>query len=72
MDMIKCNIRRLMADQRIDDISELIRMSGVSRNSINKLYREQDIETIKLETLMKICDTFNVRLSELLEYIPDN
>lgn len=69
--MIKCNLRRLMADEKIDDISDLMRSSGVSRNSINKLYKEYDIETTKLETLFKLCDTFGCKLSDLVEYEPE-
>ena len=60
-----------MADHKIDDITELMQKSGVSRNSINKLYRESDIETTKLETLFKLCDTFDCKLSDLVDYIPD-
>ncbi|WP_207383577.1 helix-turn-helix domain-containing protein [Paenibacillus solani] len=70
MTIIKCNIRELMAEHRIDDITELMMKSGLSRNSINKLYRETNIETTKLETLFKLCDTFNCKLSDLIEYIP--
>ncbi|MFD2672307.1 helix-turn-helix domain-containing protein [Marinicrinis sediminis] len=68
--MITCNLRRLMADQRIDDISELMRLSGLSRNAINKLYREENLETTKLETCMKLCDTLNCKLSDLIAYTP--
>lgn len=68
--MLKCNIRRLMADHRIDDITELMERSGLSRNSINKLYRETDLETVKIETLLKLCDTFQCKLSDLIEYEP--
>lgn len=70
--MIKCNIRVLMAEHRIDDITELMERSGLSRNSINKLYKEINIETTKLETLFKLCDTFECKLSDLIEYTPDN
>ncbi|MGG6310108.1 helix-turn-helix domain-containing protein [Paenibacillus macerans] len=70
--MIKCNIRVLMAEHRIDDITELMERSGLSRNSINKLYRETSIETTKLETLLKLCDTFECKLSDLIEYTPGN
>ncbi|EDW6383950.1 helix-turn-helix transcriptional regulator, partial [Salmonella enterica subsp. enterica] len=63
--MIKCNIRVLMAEHRIDDITELMNRSGLSRNSINKLYKEINIETTKLETLLKLCDTFECKLSDL-------
>lgn len=72
MTRIRCNIRELMAKHRIDDITELMEKSGLSRNSINKLYRETNIETTKLETLFKLCDTFNCQLSDLIEYIPSN
>ncbi|MFE6075523.1 helix-turn-helix domain-containing protein [Paenibacillus sp. NPDC057886] len=71
MTVIKCNIRELMAEHRIDDITELMAKSGLSRNSINKLYRETNIETTKLETLFKLCDTFNCKLSDLIEYVPE-
>ncbi|WP_179090755.1 MULTISPECIES: helix-turn-helix domain-containing protein [Paenibacillus] len=70
MNIIKCNIRELMAEHRIDDITELMAKSGLSRNSINKLYRETNIETTKLETLFKLCDTFNCKLSDLIDYVP--
>lgn len=69
--MLKSNLRRLMADKKINDISKLMQISGISRNSINKLYKEYDIETIKLETLMKLCDAFGCHLSELIEYVPE-
>lgn len=71
MNVIKCNIRELMAEHRIDDITELMMKSGLSRNSINKLYRETNIETTKLETLFKLCDTFKCKLSDLIEYVPE-
>jgi putative transcriptional regulator len=61
-----------MADKKIDDISDLMRMSGLSRNSINKLYKETKIDTTKLETLFKLCDTFGCQLSDLIEYTPDS
>lgn len=69
--MLKCYIRHRMADKKIDDISQLIELSGVSRNSINKLYRGKDVETTKIETLMRLCDALECKLSDLVEYIPD-
>lgn len=68
--MLKCNLRKLMAERKIDDISDLMRLSGVSRNSINKLYREKDIETIKIETLIKLCNALKCNLSDIIEYLP--
>jgi len=66
--MVKCYIRHRMADKKIDDITELMKISGVSRNSINKLFRGDNIETLKLETLIKLCDAFDCKLSDLVEY----
>ncbi len=66
--MLKCYIRHRMADKNIDDISQLITLSGVSRNSINKLYRGINIKTVKIETLMKLCDALQCKLSDLIEY----
>nr|WP_197545473.1 helix-turn-helix transcriptional regulator [Paenibacillus riograndensis] len=60
-----------MAEHKIDDIAELMERSGLSRNSINKLYRETKLESIKLETLFKLCDTFKCMLSDLVEYEPE-
>lgn len=70
--MLKCYIRHRMADNKIDDISELIQISGVSRNSINKLFRGVDVETAKVETLMRLCDALHCKLSDLVEYYPQD
>lgn len=69
--MLKCYVRHRMADNNIDDILELMKLSGLSRNTINKLYRNVGIETIKVDTLMRLCDAFNCPLSDLIEYTPD-
>ena len=61
-----------MAEKMIDNLTDLIRITGLSRNALNKLWHNQDIETIKLETLTQICKALNIKLSDLLEYIPDN
>jgi putative transcriptional regulator len=59
-----------MADNEIDDITDLMELSGVSRNSINKLYRNNRVETIKIETLIKLCNALNCELSALVQYKP--
>lgn len=66
--MLKNYIRHRMADQKIDDITELMERSGVSRNSINKLFRGSNVETLKLDTLMRLCDALHCNLSDLVEY----
>ncbi|WP_404592912.1 helix-turn-helix domain-containing protein [Paenibacillus sp. RC73] len=52
-------------------LTELMSLSGLSRNLINKLYRETNIETTQLETLFKLCDAFNCKLSYRLRQIND-
>ena len=68
VNVLKCYLRHRMADKKIDDITELMKISGVSRNPINKLYRGVNLETIKIETLIKLCDALGCNLSNLIEY----
>jgi len=68
---LKNNLRILMAEQRIDNLTVLMETTGLSRNSLSKLWRNQDIETVKLETLIQICKPLKVKLSDLVEYTPD-
>lgn len=69
--MLKCNLRLIMAEKRIDDIADLMRMTGLSRNALNKLYKENELETVKIETLIKICNALQCKLSDLIEYMPE-
>ena len=66
--MIKNKLRYRMADKQIDDITALMELSGVSRNTINKLYKDKQVETVKLETLFRLCDALECNLSDLIEY----
>ena len=69
--MLKCNLRHRMADNNINGVLELMRKSKLSRAPINKLYKNIEIETIKVETLISLCDALNCKLSDLIEYTPD-
>lgn len=64
------NIRMIMAQKNIDNIAELIRITGVSRNSVNKLWHNESVSSLRLDTLMAICEKLDVKLSDLIEYIP--
>lgn len=70
--MLNNNIRLIMGKQRIDNIHDLMERTGLSRNALNKLWHEENLEAIKLGTLIKICDSLNVSLSDLIEYVPDS
>lgn len=67
---IENKLRVVMANKRIDSISELIEITGVSRNSLNKLWHNEDVESIKLETLVKICRALDIELNQLITYVP--
>ncbi|MFW5987875.1 MAG: helix-turn-helix domain-containing protein [bacterium] len=69
--MLKIYLRYLMADRKIDTITELMDKSGLSRNAINNVYKEKNIRNVKLKTLIKLCDALNCNLSELIEYNPN-
>ncbi|BAR87922.1 MULTISPECIES: helix-turn-helix domain-containing protein [Bacillus cereus group] len=66
------NIRMIMAKKNIDNISDLVRITGVSRNSINKLWHNENVSSLKLETLITICEKLDVELLDLIEYIRDD
>ncbi|MEB8704393.1 helix-turn-helix transcriptional regulator [Bacillus cereus] len=66
------NIRMIMAQKNIDNISDLVRITGVSRNSINKLWHNENVSSLKLDTLITICEKLDVELLDLIEYIRDD
>ncbi|MBL2376707.1 XRE family transcriptional regulator, partial [Klebsiella pneumoniae] len=46
------NIRMIMAQKNIDNITELMKITGVSRNSINKLWHNENVSSLRLDTLL--------------------
>ena len=69
--MLTSHIRHRMADKQIDDVIELMRLADVSRRSVNKLFHNEELKTINLGTLIRLCDALDCSLSELVEYTPD-
>ena len=70
--MLTSNIRYRMADRKMDDISELMELTGLTRNTLKKLYRTSELQTIRLENLMLVCNALHCKLSDLIEYVPDD
>ncbi|MED1575442.1 helix-turn-helix domain-containing protein [Priestia megaterium] len=66
------NFRVIMAVKNIDNVAELVRMTGVSRNSINKLWRNDNVSSLRIDTLLPICEKLDVELLDLIEYIRDD
>jgi len=65
---MKNNFSRILGE-RLLSISEVSSGTGISRSTLTSLYYRRT-KTIKLQTLMKICDFLNVSLNELVEYDP--
>lgn len=69
--MLKNKIKYLMADYNIRTISELSRKTGISRDTLNKIYENSRTETVTLDMFLRLCKLFNCKLSDLIEYIPE-
>ena len=69
--MYKSKLRYLMADKKINKITELMAATNVSRPPLDKLLKEERLETLSLEVLAKICDFFQCTLNDLIEYTPE-
>ena len=69
--MLNIKIKYWMVDHNIRTISELSRQTGISRDTLNKIYDNTRPETVTLEMYLKLCRLFKCNLSDLIEYIPD-
>ncbi|MCI8537144.1 MAG: helix-turn-helix transcriptional regulator [Oscillospiraceae bacterium] len=52
----------------IPDMAKLIKRSGICRSTVRKLYRNENVGTVKVETLIQFCDALHCNLSDLIEY----
>lgn len=54
---------------RLMTITQLAELTGVSRTTLTDIYYKR-AKSVKLETLVKICDALEIPLCELIEYQP--
>jgi putative transcriptional regulator len=66
--MIRIHLSRLLGDRK-EKISDLQRGTGLARNTLSGLYRE-DVARIDLATLDAICKYYKCAVTDLLEYVP--
>ena len=66
---IQSNLRLLMAEYRINSVTELVDKSGLSRGAIDKVYHEKNLEKISLGTLVSLCEVFDCKLDDLIRII---
>ncbi|MBU1359766.1 MAG: helix-turn-helix transcriptional regulator [Gammaproteobacteria bacterium] len=67
--MIRIHLSRLMGERK-EKLSDLIRSTGLARNTVTGLYRESTAR-IDLDTLNAICQHYGCGVGELLEHVPD-
>ena len=68
--MLRCNLRFWMAELQLNSVSDVMKITGLSRKTIAKLRDEEELETVELGTLLTVCQSFNRSLRELIEYNP--
>ena len=66
--MILCNLPVLLAERRMK-VADLIRMTGISKSTMHKIYNEQT-SRIDFETMDKICEALNIEVGDLFTYVP--
>ena len=67
--MILCNLPVLLAERRMK-VADLIRMTGISKSTMHKIYNEQT-SRIDFETMDKIYEALNVGVGDLFTYVPN-
>lgn len=64
--MIKCPLSKLMGKRKLK-IADVARTIDVHRNTITLLYYEK-AKRIDFEVLDKLCNFFNCKVEDILEY----
>lgn len=62
--VIKCNLSVLMGQRKLK-ISDVVRETGINRNTIHRLYYEKATR-IDYDILDKLCDYFNCEVGDFL------
>lgn len=64
--MIRCHLARLMGERKMK-ISDVLRETGLSRNTVTLMYRET-AQKIDIEALDKLCKLFACEVADILEF----
>ena len=67
--MIRIYLSRLLGERRITQ-ADLSRKTEIRAATINEIYHEL-AERVNLEHLDKICEALDCKLSDLIEYVPN-
>lgn len=67
--MIKNHLSKIMGEKRMT-ITEVSKRTGMSNTTISNLYNEK-VKRLDFDTLEKLCELFDCKVQDLIEYIPD-
>lgn len=67
--MIKIHLSKILGEKRITQ-KELSDKTGIRPATIHEIYHEL-IDRINLDHLNDICKVLNVKVEDILEYVPD-
>lgn len=67
--MIKIHLSKLLGERRMTQ-AELANRTGIRPATINELYHEL-VDRINIEHLNRICKALNIKVEDILEYMPD-
>jgi conserved domain protein len=67
--MIKIHLSKILGEKRMSQ-KRLSELTDIRRATINEMYHEL-VERVNLDYLSKICQVLNVKIEDLLEYVPD-
>ena len=68
--MILCNLPVLLAERRMK-VADLIRMTGISKSTVHKIYNEQT-SRIDFDTMDKICEALDIEVGDLFTYVSND
>lgn len=68
-DMIKIHLSKIIGEKRMTQ-KELADRTGIRPATIHEMYHELT-ERVNLDHLSEICRVLNIKIEELLEYVPD-
>jgi putative transcriptional regulator len=68
----KSKLRYFMADAKIRSIKECSKETGLGYSTLIKFIYDEKLDTVKLGTIQILCDYFHCKLSDMIEYIPED
>jgi putative transcriptional regulator len=68
--MIRIYLSKLLGERRMTQ-KDLAMKTGIRANTINEMYHEL-CERVNLEHLDKICEALDCKLTDLMDYVPNN